>query len=107
MSIKVKVPSSNTIKVRSGDQAAIKVVASNLADIASLTSLSGLSDVDLSGVSDNFVLQYDSTSQKWKGVDPDQILADSVPGGIPGSFINVLDTDPNRADNIDFDGGTF
>lgn len=107
MAVRVRVPSSNSIKVRSGDQSAIKVVASNLSDVASLTSLSGLSDVDLTGVSDTFVLQYDSATQKWKGVDPDQILQDAVPGGIPGDFINALDTDPNRADNIDFDGGVF
>lgn len=104
MSIKVRVPHSNTIKIRVGDQNSIKVVSSNL---SSGNTLSTLNDVDIVGIQDNYVLQYDSATGKFIGVDPDQILQDAVPGGIPGDFINVLDTDPTRPDNIDFDGGQF
>lgn len=107
MGLKVRVPSSNTIKVRIGNENTLKVVASNLTDLTTVNSLSALTDVDLTGIQDNFVLQYNSSTGKFIGVDPDQILSDAAVGGIPGDFINVLDTDPNRVDNIDFDGGAF
>lgn len=107
MGIKIRVPSTNTIKVRVGNENTTKVVASNLSDLSSVYSLDGLTDVDTTGIQDNYVLQYDASSGKFIFVDPDQILADAVPGGIPGSFINVLDTDTSRPDNIDFDGGNF
>lgn len=101
-SINVKVGNQNQIKVKVGNQNAIKVVASNL----SASSLGGVT-IDLTGIQDNYVLQYNASTQTIIAVDPDQILQDAVPGGIPGDFINVLDSDPNRTDNIDLDGGNF
>lgn len=107
MGLKVRVPSSNTVKVRVGNENTTKVVASNLTDLSSVNSISALTDVDITGIQDNYVLQYNSSTGKFIGVDPDQILSDAAVGGIPGDFINVLDSDPNRTDNIDFDGGVF
>jgi len=107
MGLKVRIPSSNTIKIRVGNQNSTKVVASNLTDLSTVNSLSSLTDVDLTGIQDNYVLQYNSTTGKFIGVDPDQVLSDAAAGGIPGDFINVLDSDPNRVDNVDFDGGQF
>ena len=100
----IKVQPPNIIKVRVGDQTSTKVVSSSL---SSNTNSVGGVQFNLSGIQDNYVLQYDSTTQSIIAVDPDQVLQDSVPGGIPGDFINVLDTDLNRVDNIDFDGGNF
>jgi len=103
--INVKVGNQNNIRVAVGNQSATKVVASNMS-AASSNSISGVV-VDLTGIQDNFVLQYDASNNKIIAVDPDQILQDAVPGGIPADFINVLDSDPNRTDNVDFDGGSF
>lgn len=36
--------------------------------------LSGLTDVDLTSLSDRQLLQYDATSQKWKNYTPDKVL---------------------------------
>lgn len=107
----IKVQPQNTLKITVGPSQTSKVISSQIAAnteaLALVSSLLGLNDVDSTGLQDNYVLQYDSTDQKFKFVDPDQILQDAVPGGIPGDFINVLDTDTNRVDNIDFDGGNF
>ena len=103
-SFKVKILNSNTSKVRVGSQNAIQVVASNLS--SSGQDIGGI-EVDFSNIQDNFVLQYDAILNKIIAVNPDQVLQDVVPGGIPDDFINVLDTDLNRGQNIDFDGGNF
>lgn len=107
----IKVQPQNSIKITVGPSQTTKVVSSQLAAneevINFVNSLQGLLDVDTTGLQDNYVLQYDGNDNKFKFVDPDQVLQDAVPGGIPGDFINVLDTDLNRTDNIDFDGGNF
>lgn len=38
------------------------------------TELSGLTDVDLTSLSDGQLIQYDATSQKWKNYTPDKVL---------------------------------
>jgi len=100
----IKVQPQNTVKVRVGDQTNVKVVSSSIG--SNVSGISGI-EFDFTGIQDNYVLQYDAGTQTIIAVDPDQVLQDAVPGGIPGDFINVLDTDPNRVDNIDFDGGNF
>lgn len=96
---------SNSFRVRVGNQNAIKVVSSNLA--TEKQSVAGIT-FDFTGIQDNYVLQYDASSQKIIAVNPDQVLSDAASdGSIPGNFINVLDTDTTRPDNIDFDGGNF
>ena len=104
MSNKIKVQPSNLSRVRIADQTGIQIVNSALG--SNVTGVSGV-EFDFSNLQDNYVLQYDANTNKIIAVDPDQVLQDSVPGGIPGDFINVLDTDLNRVDNIDFDGGNF
>lgn len=104
-SFRVKIGSNNTFKVRSGAQNAIQVVASNL---SSSGEIIGGIPVDFSAIQDNYVLQYDAATQSIIAVDPDQILSDAASdGSIPGNFINVLDSDTSRPDNVDFDGGDF
>jgi CO dehydrogenase/acetyl-CoA synthase beta subunit len=103
-SYNVKVGNLNTTRVRLGSQNAIQVVASNLSSAGQV--IGGIA-VDFSNIQDNFVLQYDANLNKIIAVNPDQVLQDAVPGGIPDDFINVLDTDLNRGQNIDFDGGNF
>lgn len=100
----IKVQPQNATKVRVGDQTSVKIISSSL--VSNPTGVSGI-EFDLTGIQDNYVLQYDSSTQTIKAVDPDTILTDSASDGLPGTFINALDTDPTRTDNIDFDGGNF
>ena len=54
---------------------------------------------------------YDSASQKWRNVNPDEVLigatTDQTPGyvGIPSVFIDKLDEDLDN--KIDVDAGNF
>ena len=75
------------------------VVAENLSELADV------SVSDLAG-SDNYVLTYDATLQKFVLVPADNVLASAVEDDqLPDDFINQLDTDLD--DKIDLDGGTF
>lgn len=71
--------------------------------------LDELLDVDLSGAKNNYILTYDSTSGKYKAVNPDDILSAAVTDtnspGLPSNFKNQLDVDLD--DRIDLDGGAF
>jgi hypothetical protein len=81
--------------------------------------LTDLVDVNATGITStayNYVLAYDTTSNKFAFIDPDDVLvsaastvqsATSAGDGLPGEFINSLDTSPLRSDNIDLDGGSF
>ena len=75
------------------------------------TKLGDLLDVELSGDLDKYVLMYDLSTQKWRNVNPDEVLIsstlDQTPGyvGIPTVFIDKLDEDLDN--KIDLDAGTF
>tara|TARA_R100001015_G_C4635056_1_gene203311 strand:+ start:10101 stop:10364 length:264 start_codon:yes stop_codon:yes gene_type:complete len=85
---------SRSIKVRLGQTSARKVVSSQRAAASSgsssLDKIENIQDVDITGRSGNTLLMFDSTDNKYKHVDPAQVLdlADSV-------------------DDDAFDGGTF
>ena len=75
------------------------VVAENLSELADV------SVSDLAG-SDNYVLTYDATLQKFVLVPADNVLSSAVEDDqLPDDFTNQLDTDLD--DKIDLDGGTF
>ena len=102
-----------SIKSRLGQTNVIKVVASNSVTGAS-GKLSDISDVDVSGQSDKFVMVYNASTNKYEFGDPDQVLVAAAstidpigPAGLPEEFIYSLNTDPSRASNIDLDGGTW
>ena len=88
-----------------------------LANVAN--RLTDLVDVNSSGITStsfNYVLAYDTASQKFAFIDPDDVLvsaastvqsATSAGDGLPGEFIEQLDTNPLREENIDLDGGSF
>jgi hypothetical protein len=73
--------------------------------------LSDLLDVDITDSLDKYVLMYDSVSQKWKNVNPDEVLisatTDQTSGyiGIPSTFEDQLNIDLNN--KIDLDAGNF
>lgn len=72
------------IKVRVGQQNAIKVLSS-LAGAGSL-ALSELSDVDASNLQNGMILVYNSTTQKWTA---------------------TLEATPTNTQNLVINGGTF
>jgi len=102
-----------SIKARVGQQNVVRVIASN-SIAGSGTKLSDISDVDITGRSDKFVMTYNASLNKYVFVDPDQVLVaaaatvnTSSSVGLPSSFINALDTNLSAAYNIDLDGGTW
>ena len=70
--------------------------------------LSDLADVEVSNLpaSDNYVLTYDASLQKYTLVPADQVLQSAVADSqLPQEFINQLDVDLD--DKIDVDAGGF
>ena len=73
-------------------------------------TLDDLLDVDVSGVSDKYVIMYDASTQKYIAVNPDEVLSassttETTQPGLPSDFKDQLDTDLD--DRIDLDGGTW
>ena len=72
------------IKVRVGQQNSIKVVSSISGDVSG--TLSGLSDINASTLSNGMVLVYNSTTNKWDA---------------------TLELTPGTTQNLDINGGSF
>ena len=109
MTIRVRASSNNTnIRVVNSNKSIKTIVASG---VIMARTLDELLDVDVAGVQDNYVIMYNASTQKYTAVNPDDVLTSAVTDptspGIPGEFINALDTDLTREDNIDIDAGTF
>lgn len=72
-------------------------------------TLQELLDVDVSGVSDKYVIMYDATTQKYTAVNPDEVLSAAVTEetqpGLPQIAITNLVTDLTDAGITD--GGEF
>lgn len=70
-------------------------------------------DFDGSNTNDKYVMVYDSSTQRFKMVNPDEVLnyaagTETIQPGLVGyanTFLNRLDTDLD--DKIDLDAGTF
>ena len=69
--------------------------------------------LDASNVNDKYVIMYDSAIQKYKLVNPDEVLnaaagTETIQPGLVGyasTFLNRLDSDLDN--KIDIDAGTF
>lgn len=70
-------------------------------------NLDGLGNIDLTNVSDGYVLMYDAAAQKYVFVNPDEILSKSVTldNQLPEVFVDKLDQDLDN--QIDLDAGNF
>jgi hypothetical protein len=73
-------------------------------------NLDELTDVEISGNNDKYVLMYDAPTGKWKDRNPDLVLSaasntETTQPGLPNDFINTLDVDLDN--KIDLDAGTF
>lgn len=72
--------------------------------------LDELTDVEISGTNDKYVLMYDAATGKWRDRNPDVVLSaasstETTQPGLPGDFVNALDVDLDN--KIDLDAGTF
>ena len=75
---------SNQIKVRVGNQNAVKVVSSLAGNVSG--SLSGLSDVEINNPQNGMILVYNETTSKLTG---------------------TLECTPGAVQNLDINGGNF
>jgi len=95
--------SSHSVKLSSGNSFTISQEKTVVADF-----LSDLADVSVSNLpaSDNYVLTYDASLQKYTLVPADQVLQSAVEDAqLPQEFIDQLDVDLD--DKIDVDAGGF
>lgn len=74
-----------------------------------VANLSDLSDVDVTGIQDSYLIMYDSASGKYKAVNPDVVLSkaatEPISPGLPADFEAQLDVDLDN--KINLDGGGF
>ena len=109
MTIKVSQSSTGSIGVKLKTASKLNVsVSSEASSVAG--NLSSLDDVDVSGVSDKFVIMYNATTAKFTAVNPDEVLSaasntETTSVGLPQNFIDTLDVDLD--DKIDLDAGSF
>ena len=75
-------------------------------------NLQDLLDVEINNDNkkDKYVLMYDVTLNKYKLVNPDEVLSassdtETTQPGLPGDFVETLDVDLDN--KIDLDAGTF
>lgn len=98
-----------TINVRVKSQGQ-KIKATVASGVIMARTLNELLDVDVSGVKDKYLIMYDSATQKYKAVNPDDVLSassttETTQPGLPTDFKDRLDVDLDN--RIDLDGGSF
>jgi hypothetical protein len=107
MSIKVT-KTSNTFSISVKNNNNYKIVSQS-GGVQVPGKFEDLEDFDTTGVSDNYIIMYDAATQKYKPVNPDDILlksvTDQVSPGIPTAFVDQLGVDLDN--KIDLDAGTF
>ena len=86
-----------------------KIKATVASGVVMARTLDELLDVDVTGVKDKYLIMYDSSTQKYTAVNPDDILSaavtDTESPGLPSDFKDQLDVDLDN--RIDIDAGTF
>ena len=97
--------SNNSYSVKQSVGPSFKVSAILGSGASEVANLSDLSDVDVTGIQDNYVLIYNSSTGKFVAENPDNVLSNAVTSGLPSDFVNKLDVDLD--DKIDLDGGGF
>lgn len=108
MTYKVTFTSGNNFSVKLSQPLNYKTSLSYQIEIMPQT-LDDLTDVEISGTNDKYVLMYDATTGKWRDRNPDEVLSaattEPVQPGLPADFENQLDIDLD--DRIDLDAGGF
>jgi hypothetical protein len=108
---KVVLSSSSVFNIRLQEPSPNKVV-SIIGGLQVPAKLQDLIDVNIddNNKKDKYVLMYDVNLNKYKLVNPDDVLSaasntETTQPGLPGDFIGTLDVDLD--DKIDLDAGTF
>jgi len=97
--------SNNSYSVKQSAGPSFKVSAISGSGASEVANLSDLSDVDVTGIQDNYVLIYNSSTGKFVAENPDNVLSNAVTSGLPSDFVDKLDVDLD--DKIDLDAGGF
>lgn len=97
--------SNNSYSVKQSAGPSFKVSAILGSGASEVANLSDLSDVNVSGIQNGYVLTYNASTGQFTAVNPDDILSNAVTGGLPSAFTNELDVVLD--DKIDLDGGGF
>ena len=112
MTYKVTFSNGNNYSVKSSQKPKYKASLTTKLEIMP-QNLDELTDVEISGNNDKYILMYDAASGKWRDVNPDEVLNAAAstettqPGfvGYATAFLDRIDTDLD--DKIDLDAGTF
>ena len=121
MGFKVTLASSSPLSAKIGEMKSFKIALGGGGGTGSggsgvATKLSDLDDVDRQGIGNRFVLVYDSVTNAFKFVNPDEVVnaaagGASVAGGAPtpdGFSQETIDELDIALDNkIDLDAGDF
>jgi hypothetical protein len=108
MTYKVTVSSPYNYSIKTTKPIQYKASLSNFIEMPQ--NLDELTDVEISGNNDKYVLMYDASSGKWRDVNPDAVLSaasstETTQPGLPSDFVNTLDVDLDN--KIDLDAGGF
>lgn len=108
MTYKVTFSTGNSYSVKLSEPSDYKVTQSNVFEIMP-QNLSELTDVQISGNNDMYVLMYDASTGKWRDRNPDEVLSasvtDTVQPGLPADFMDQMDVSMDN--KIDLDAGGF
>ena len=109
MTYKVSLSSPYNFSVKASKPKDYKISTSNIFEIMP-QNLDELTDVEISGNNDKYVLMYDASTNKWRDVNPDVVLSassstETTQPGLPQNFIDTLDVDLDN--KIDLDAGGF
>lgn len=108
MSYKITVSSNYNYSIKQRNPPKFKVTSVYTNTIMP-QKLADLEDVNIDNENDKYVLMYDANDQKWKSVNPDDVLSaattEPIQPGLPADFENRLDLDLDN--RIDLDAGNF
>ena len=108
MTYKVSLSSPYNFSVKSSQPSNYKTSFSYNIEIMP-QNLNDLTDVDVSGVHDKYLIMYDAATQKYTAVNPDEVLSaattEPLSPGLPADFMSQMDVDLDN--RIDLDAGTF
>lgn len=108
MTYKVTFSSPYNYSVKTSLPPKLKVTQGYIIEIMP-QNLNDLTDVEISGTNDKYVLMYDAASGLWRDRNPDEVLSaattEPIQPGLPADFENQLDIDLDN--RINLDGGGF
>lgn len=99
---------NNSFSVKLKNNSSFKIISQS-GGVEVPAKFGDLEDFDTTGIRDSYIIMYDASTQKYKPVNPDEILTKAVTEtsspGIPTAFVDQLDVDLDN--KIDLDAGTF